>query len=98
MQAFHRYGVTGGGTDVTLDIPWRRPGASTGIDERLCADMIDECQRRGAQRLSQAFALTQRLIALADSGRAERRLSGAIHGVDVRLTGRIPTLPRVGPA
>lgn len=56
MQGFHRYALAGGGSDVTLDIPWRRRGAPNGIDERLSVDMIAAMRQAGAQRLSLAFA------------------------------------------
>ncbi|GAY19073.1 bifunctional lysylphosphatidylglycerol flippase/synthetase MprF [Mycobacterium sp. shizuoka-1] len=56
VQGFHRYAVAGGGTDVTLDVPWRRRGAPNGIDERLSVDMICAMKKLGAQRLSLAFA------------------------------------------
>lgn len=56
VQGFHRYALAGGGSDVTLDVPWRRPGAPNGIDERLSVDMIYQSRVDGAQRLSLAFA------------------------------------------
>jgi lysylphosphatidylglycerol synthetase-like protein (DUF2156 family) len=56
VQGFHRYAVAGGGSDVTLDIPWRRRGAPNGIDERLSVDMIESMKAHGTQRLSLAFA------------------------------------------
>ena len=37
-------------------MPWRRPGAPNGIDERLSVDMIATARKQGAQRLSLAFA------------------------------------------
>jgi lysylphosphatidylglycerol synthetase-like protein (DUF2156 family) len=40
VQGFHRYATAGGGNDVSLDVPWRRPGAPNGVDERLSVDMI----------------------------------------------------------
>ncbi len=55
-QGFHRYATAGGGNDVTLDVPWRRPGAPNGIDERLSVDMITWSRNHGARRLSLAFA------------------------------------------
>ena len=45
----------GEGSDVTLDVPWRRPGAPNGIDERMSVDMITDCKKAGGQRLSLAF-------------------------------------------
>ncbi|MDT5011106.1 MAG: hypothetical protein QOH57_2723 [Mycobacterium sp.] len=56
VQGFHRYATAGGGRDVTLDVPWRRPGAPNGIDERLSVDMMRTAKAAGAQRLSLAFA------------------------------------------
>jgi len=55
-QGFHRYATAGGGNDVTLDVPWRRPGAPNGIDERLSVDMVTWSRNHGARRLSLAFA------------------------------------------
>ena len=45
VQGFHRYATAGDGTEVTLDVPWRRRGAPNGIDERLSVDMIAHRQR-----------------------------------------------------
>jgi lysylphosphatidylglycerol synthetase-like protein (DUF2156 family) len=56
VQALHRYALAGGGNDVSLDVPWRRPGAPNGIDERLSVDMISWATDHGARRLSLAFA------------------------------------------
>jgi lysylphosphatidylglycerol synthetase-like protein (DUF2156 family) len=56
VQGFHRYAIAGGGRDVTLDVPWRRPGAPNGIDERLSVDMMSAAKAAGGQRLSLAFA------------------------------------------
>jgi lysylphosphatidylglycerol synthetase-like protein (DUF2156 family) len=56
IQGFHRYATAGRGTEVTLDVPWRRRGALNGIDERLSVDMIEAAKQFGAQRVSLAFA------------------------------------------
>jgi lysylphosphatidylglycerol synthetase-like protein (DUF2156 family) len=56
VQGFHRYAIAGGGSDITLDVPWRRRGAPNGIDERLSVDMINAAKNAGVQRLSLAFA------------------------------------------
>jgi lysylphosphatidylglycerol synthetase-like protein (DUF2156 family) len=56
VQGFHRYATAGGGSDISLDVPWRRPGAPNGIDERLSVDMINMTKDAGAQRVSLAFA------------------------------------------
>ncbi|MCV7229588.1 bifunctional lysylphosphatidylglycerol flippase/synthetase MprF [Mycolicibacterium komossense] len=56
VQSAQRYVLAGGGSDVSLDVPWRRPGAPNGIDERLSVDMIEWSKAHGARRLSLAFA------------------------------------------
>jgi lysylphosphatidylglycerol synthetase-like protein (DUF2156 family) len=56
VQGFHRYATAGEGTEVSLDVPWRRRGAPNGIDERLSVDMIARARDKGAERLSLAFA------------------------------------------
>lgn len=56
VQGFHRYATAGGGSDLTLDVPWRRRAAPNGIDERLAVDMIVAARAAGAQRVSLAFA------------------------------------------
>ncbi|OBB26272.1 hypothetical protein A5792_04010 [Mycolicibacterium peregrinum] len=56
IQAFQRYASAGGGTELSLDLPWRRSSAPNGIDERLTVDMITWAQRRGGERVSLAFA------------------------------------------
>lgn len=55
VQGFQRYATAGGGTDVTLDVAWRRPGAPNGIDERMSVDMIGHCKSSDGERLSLAF-------------------------------------------
>ncbi len=56
VQGFHRYAIAGGGSDVSFDVPWRRPRAPNGLDERLSVDMALASKSVGAQRLSLAFA------------------------------------------
>ena len=79
VQGFHRYAVAGGGSDVTLDVPWRRPGAPNGIDERLSVDMIFELRMHGTQRLSLAFAPFPELFNNRDRGQLQRICYGLIH-------------------
>nr|WP_218894329.1 phosphatidylglycerol lysyltransferase domain-containing protein [Mycolicibacterium vinylchloridicum] len=79
VQGFHRYAVAGGGSDVTLDVPWRRRGAPNGIDERLSVDMIGAMKDLGAQRLSLAFAAFPEIFSDKERGRLRRLLYTAIH-------------------
>ena len=40
IQGFQRYAIAGGGNDVSLDVPWRRPGAPNGSTTTLSVDMV----------------------------------------------------------
>lgn len=82
VQGFHRYAVAGGGSDITLDVPWRRPGAPNGIDERLSVDMIGECKRRGGQRVSLAFAAFPELFCSRERSGIQRVFHALIHLLD----------------
>jgi lysylphosphatidylglycerol synthetase-like protein (DUF2156 family) len=79
VQGFHRYAVAGGGSDVTLDVPWRRPGSPNGIDERLSVDMIFKSRELGAQRLSLAFAAFPEIFQSRDRGPLQSVFYGLIH-------------------
>ncbi len=72
VQAFHRYATAGGGSDITLDIPWRRRGAPSGIDERLSVDMVMAAKDVGAQRISLAFAAFPEVFDDENRGRTQR--------------------------
>lgn len=85
VQAFHRYAVAGGGTDVSLDVPWRRRGAPNGIDERLTVDMIDWARKRGAERLSLAFAAFPEIFDDQHRGPVQRLFFTLIHAGDALI-------------
>ncbi len=82
VQGFHRYATAGGGDDVTLDVPWRRPGAPNGIDERLSVDMIHEAKALGGQRLSLSFAAFPDIFMAKDRGFVQSFFHAAIHLLD----------------
>lgn len=79
VQGFQRYVIAGGGSDVSLELPWRRPGAPNGTDERLSVEMAAWAQSTGAQRISLAFAPFSDLFTLSPAGhrgiRALRKLT-----------------------
>ena len=56
VQGFQRYAVAGYGTEITLDVPWRREDAPNGVDERLSVAMVDYAREHGRKRVSLAFA------------------------------------------
>ncbi|MBW0014279.1 phosphatidylglycerol lysyltransferase domain-containing protein [Mycobacterium sp.] len=72
VQGFHRYATVGGGSDISLDVPWRRRGAPNGIDERLSVDMIMAAKETGAQRISLSFAAFPEIFEDKDRGRLQR--------------------------
>ncbi|MGH3562989.1 MAG: phosphatidylglycerol lysyltransferase domain-containing protein, partial [Mycobacterium sp.] len=82
VQGFHRYAVAGGGSDVSLDIPWRRRGAPNGIDERLSVDMVEAAKRAGARRLSLSFAAFPELFDEKHRSRLSSFFYWAIHLLD----------------
>ncbi|GFG90330.1 DUF2156 domain-containing protein [Mycobacterium bourgelatii] len=70
---FHRYATAGGGSDFSLDVPWRRRDAPNGIDERLSVDMIAAAKQSGVQRVSLAFAAFSDLFDDPGRGGLRRR-------------------------
>ncbi len=82
VQGFHRYATAGGGSDISLDVPWRRSGAPNGIDERLSVDMIMAGKDAGAQRLSLSFAAFPEIFDDKNPGRLERVFYRLIHLLD----------------
>ncbi len=82
VQGFHRYATAGGGSDITLDVPWRRRGAPNGIDERLSVDMIMAGKENGARRLSLAFAAFPEIFEDQNRGRMQAVFYRLIHVLD----------------
>nr|WP_264040293.1 phosphatidylglycerol lysyltransferase domain-containing protein [Mycobacterium paraffinicum] len=80
--AFHRYLTAGGGSEVSLDVPFRRPGAPNGVDERLSVDMIAHVGATGGQRLSLAFAAFPEIFEAAQPGPLQRIALWLIHLLD----------------
>lgn len=79
VQGFHRYVTAGHGSEVSLDVPWRRRGAPNGIDERLSVDMIAWARDHGAQRLSLAFAAFPEVFNDKNRGKISSLVYTAIH-------------------
>ncbi|MGH3967594.1 MAG: phosphatidylglycerol lysyltransferase domain-containing protein, partial [Mycobacterium sp.] len=76
------YAVAGGGSDVSLDIPWRRRGSPNGIDERLSVDMVMAAKETGAHRLSLAFAAFPEIFDEKNRGRTQAVFYRLIHLLD----------------
>jgi lysylphosphatidylglycerol synthetase-like protein (DUF2156 family) len=82
VQGFHRYATAGGGSDVSLDVPWRRRGSPNGLDERLSVDMIMAAKAAGAQRVSLSFAAFPEIFEDKDRGHVQRVFYRLIHVLD----------------
>jgi lysylphosphatidylglycerol synthetase-like protein (DUF2156 family) len=81
-QGFHRYATAGGGSDITLDVPWRRRGAPNGIDERLSVDMIEAGKAAGVQRVSLSFAAFPEIFDDKNRGLTQQVFYRLIHVLD----------------
>ena len=82
VQGFHRYATAGGGSEITLEVPWRRRGAPNGVDERLSVDMINAAKDAGALRISLSFAAFPELFDDQDRGRVQATFYWLIHRLD----------------
>ena len=82
VAAFHRYTTAGHGSEVSLDVPFRRPDAPNGVDERLTVDMIAEAKAHNAQRLSLAFAAFPEIFDATHPGPLQRVAYRLIHLLD----------------
>lgn len=64
VVAATRFAVSGHGSDLALDVPWRRPDAGiNGMDERLVVETVEWGRQHGVRRISLAFAPFPDLIA-----------------------------------
>lgn len=63
VVGFQRYGISGGGRELSLDVPWRRHDAPNGLDERMILDLVDYARAHGITRISLAFAAFPELFA-----------------------------------
>ncbi|WP_067823634.1 bifunctional lysylphosphatidylglycerol flippase/synthetase MprF [Nocardia inohanensis] len=63
VAGFQRYGISGGGRELSLDVPWRRKDAPNGLDERMIIDLIEYARAHGVTRISLAFAAFPELFA-----------------------------------
>ncbi|MEE6179733.1 bifunctional lysylphosphatidylglycerol flippase/synthetase MprF [Mycobacterium sp. 050134] len=82
VVAFHRYPTAGQGSEVSLDVPFRRPDAPNGVDERLTVDMIANAKSHGGERLSLAFAAFPEIFEAVDPGLSQRAALRLIHLLD----------------
>jgi lysylphosphatidylglycerol synthetase-like protein (DUF2156 family) len=82
VVAFQRYATADGGRELSLDVPWRRPGAPNGVDERLIADVVAWGAGRGARTVSLAFAAFPELFELEQRNLLQGTAYRAVHLLD----------------
>ncbi|HET6818908.1 MAG TPA: phosphatidylglycerol lysyltransferase domain-containing protein [Mycobacteriales bacterium] len=82
IVAFHRYASADGGRELSLDVPWRRPGAPNGVDERLIVEMVRWGAARGARSLSLAFAAFPDVFELQQRSILQQLAYRAVHLLD----------------
>jgi lysylphosphatidylglycerol synthetase-like protein (DUF2156 family) len=82
VVAFHRYATADQGSEVSLDVPFRRPNAPNGVDERLTVDMITAAKAHNARRLSLAFAAFPEIFDAIHPGPWQRVAYRLIHLLD----------------
>lgn len=66
VVAFQRYATADGGRELSLDVPWRVPGAPNGVDERLIVDVVAWAAEGRAGSVSLAFAAFPDLFSTPD--------------------------------
>jgi lysylphosphatidylglycerol synthetase-like protein (DUF2156 family) len=66
VVAFQRYASANNGRELSLDVPWRLPGAPNGVEERLITDLVAWARERGGMRVSLTFAAFPELFAEKD--------------------------------
>ncbi|MET7771907.1 phosphatidylglycerol lysyltransferase domain-containing protein [Nocardia sp. NPDC005366] len=79
VAGFQRYGIAARGTELSLDVPWRRKDAPNGLDERMIVDLVDYARGSGITRISLAFAPFPELFADKDRSRTGRLIYVLAH-------------------
>ncbi|WP_280405303.1 bifunctional lysylphosphatidylglycerol flippase/synthetase MprF [Nocardia brasiliensis] len=79
VSGFQRYGISGRGRELSLDVPWRRKGAPNGLDERMIIDLVDYAREHGINRISLAFAPFPELFADKEKSRTAKLMYALVH-------------------
>ena len=82
VVAFQRYGSSDSGRELSLDVPWRRPGAPNGVDERLIADVVEWASQRGVHSVSLTFAAFPELFEMQRRGVLAGAAYRSVHLLD----------------
>jgi len=82
VVAFQRYATADGGRELSLDVPWRVPGAPNGVDERLIVDTIRWAAEGRGESVSLAFAAFPDLFSNDDRGALQQTAYRAVRLLD----------------
>jgi len=82
VVAFQRYATADGGRELSLDVPWRVPGAPNGVDERLIVDVVHWAAEGRASSVSLAFAAFPDLFSTEDRGVLQQTAYRAVRLLD----------------
>lgn len=82
VVAFQRYATADGGRELSLDVPWRVPGAPNGVDERLIVDVVSWAAEGRAASVSLAFAAFPDLFSADDRGMLQQTAYRAVRLLD----------------
>ncbi|WP_156959990.1 bifunctional lysylphosphatidylglycerol flippase/synthetase MprF [Nocardia sp. BMG51109] len=82
VAGFQRYGESGGGAELSLDVPWRSKNAPNGLDERMIVDLVEYGKATGLHRISLAFAAFPELFAEKERSRSRQTLYAAARILD----------------
>ncbi|MDQ1697642.1 MAG: hypothetical protein QOJ03_2995 [Frankiaceae bacterium] len=83
VVAFQRYATADAGRELSLDVPWRIPGAPNGVDERLIVDVVAWASEGGrATSVSLAFAAFPDLFSATERGILQQTAYRAVRTLD----------------
>jgi lysylphosphatidylglycerol synthetase-like protein (DUF2156 family) len=82
VVAFQRYASADGGRELSLDVPWRVPGAPNGVDERLIVDVVNWAAEGRAASVSLAFAAFPDLFSTTERGMLQQTAYRAVRLLD----------------
>jgi lysylphosphatidylglycerol synthetase-like protein (DUF2156 family) len=82
VVAFQRYATADGGRELSLDVPWRIPGAPNGVDERLIVDVVAWASEGRAASVSLAFAAFPDLFSSAQRSLLQQTTYRAVRMLD----------------
>jgi lysylphosphatidylglycerol synthetase-like protein (DUF2156 family) len=82
VVGFQRYGESNQGTELSMDVPWRRKDAPNGLDERMIVDLVEYGRNKGIGQISLAFAPFPELFDEQERSRTRRVLYVLTHTLD----------------